>query len=248
MLHDASLEKRVNELNARFDDSTAQEIISSLLNENLLGKSALVSSFGAESAVLLHMASEIRKDIPVLFVDTEFLFPETMEYLRTLAIELNLEDIRRIMPDPGRIASYDPNGDMHKNDPDQCCYLRKTAPLQRALNEFSNWITGRKRYQSGTRRHLPIFELDNVTNRVKVNPLVNWNPEMLKGYMVDHKLPPHPLIAKGYASIGCAPCTTPVREGEDPRAGRWRDSGKEECGIHFVDGKMQRTKIEEAVL
>ena len=245
MLHDASLVKRVDELNARFSDAPAQEVLRVILTENLLGKSALVSSFGAESAILLHLASKIRKDIPVLFVDTEFLFPETMEYLRTLAVELGLEDIRRIMPDPGRVATYDPKGELRVNDPDQCCYLRKTAPLQRVLGEFSNWITGRKRYQSGTRSALQVFELDNVTNRVKVNPLANWDRDALRGYMVEHHLPPHPLVAKGFASIGCAPCTTPVGENEDPRAGRWRGQEKEECGIHFVDGKMVRVMKDE---
>lgn len=248
MLHKGSLEARVADLNLEHENSTSQEILANLLNENLLGKSALVSSFGAESAILLHMVSQIQNDTPVLFVDTEFLFPETMTYLRTLAVELNLQDIRRIMPDPGRIASYDMQGELHKSDPDQCCYLRKTAPLQRALGEFSNWITGRKRYQSGTRSALPIFELDKVTNRIKVNPLAKWDVDALCTYMSDHKLPLHPLVAKGYASIGCAPCTTPVGENEDPRAGRWRDQSKEECGIHFVDGKIQRTINNEVVI
>ncbi len=240
MLHEGSLEKRVSDLNAQFENTSSQDILAVILNDNLLGKSALVSSFGAESAVLLHMVAQIRNDTPVLFVDTEFLFPETMEYLRTLAVELKLQDIRRIMPDPGRVANYDPDGDLHVKDPDQCCYLRKTVPLQRALGEFSNWITGRKRYQSGTRSALQIFELDKVTNRIKVNPLAKYDAETLRAYMNDHNLPPHPLVAKGYASIGCSPCTTPVGENEDPRAGRWRGQDKEECGIHFVNGKMQR--------
>ena len=137
------------------------------------------------------------------------------------------------------IAAQDPDGTLHQYDTDACCALRKTRPLQRALSGFDGWITGRKRYQSGARAALPKFETD-AAGRLKLNPLADWGPEEIRAYVKAHDLPPHPLAAKGYPSIGCAPCTSPVKPGEDPRAGRWRDSNKTECGIHFVNGKAVR--------
>ncbi len=240
MLHSNALANRVEELNAQYANASADVVLRAVLQEKILGKTALVSSFGAESAVLLHMVSQINKDTPILFLDTEFLFPETIEYLGELAVSLDLQDIRRILPDPGRVAVYDKDGSLHERDKDQCCHLRKTLPLNRALGEFSSWITGRKRFQSQSRAELNLFELDSVTNRIKINPLVNYTSEDLRNYMIENNLPFHPLVAKGYPSIGCAPCTTPVEEGEDVRAGRWRDEEKTECGIHFVNGKMVR--------
>ncbi len=241
MLHEGSLHNRVVALNAQYADKSAEEVLGDVLRDNIIGKTALVSSFGAESAVLLHMVSEIKKDTPILFIDTEFLFPETLDYLGELAVQLDLQDIRRIVPDPGRIMVHDKDGTLHERDKDHCCHLRKTLPLNRALGEFSSWITGRKRFQSSERQELPLFELDSVTNRIKINPLINHSVTQIRDYMQRHELPFHPLVKQGYPSIGCAPCTTPVERGEDPRAGRWRDSDKTECGIHFIDGKMVRT-------
>ncbi len=241
MLHNGSLDKRVAALNEQYANASAEDVLGDVLRDNIIGKTALVSSFGAESAVLLHMISRIKSSTPILFIDTEFLFPETIDYLGELAVKLDLQDIRRIVPDPGRIAALDKDGTLHQRDKDHCCHLRKTLPLNRALGEFSSWITGRKRFQSAQRHELPLFELDNITNRIKINPLINYSVIEIRDYMQRHKLPFHPLVKQGYPSIGCAPCTTPVQKGEDPRAGRWRDSDKTECGIHFVDGKMVRT-------
>ncbi|MCL4170656.1 UNVERIFIED_CONTAM: hypothetical protein GTU68_024887, partial [Idotea baltica] len=154
-------------------------------------------------------------------------------YLTELAIQLGIEDVRRIVPDPVRTTIYDPQGKLHQVNTDQCCHLRKTLPLQRALGEFSGWITGRKRFQSTTRAELPFFELDKVTQRIKLNPLIHWKPEDIKDYMQAHELPAHPLVKQGFMSIGCAPCTTRVNADEDARAGRWRGEEKIECGIHF---------------
>lgn len=242
MLHKDALQARVDDLNRRFANADAEAVLKAVLADKILGKTALVSSFGAESAVLLHMVSKVAADTPVLFIDTEFLFPDTLDYLRTLAVQLELTDIRRILPDPGRVAVYDPDGILHQTGKDECCHLRKTLPLNRSLGEFSSWITGRKRFQSATRAELPMFELDKVTNRVKINPLIEFTSVDLRNYMILNNLPPHPLVGKGYPSIGCSPCTTPVKRGEDARAGRWRDEEKVECGIHFADGKMVRLK------
>lgn len=199
---------------------------------------ALVSSFGAESAVLLHMAARLDRAFPVLFIDTEMLFPETLRYQADLAAHLGLTDIRRLRADT-RWA--DPDDTLHQSDPDACCDLRKTAPLTRALKRFSGWVSGRKRFQSGRRAMLPLVEADAATGTLKLNPLADWSPGDIAAYMTTHVLPRHPLVAKGFPSIGCAPCTSRVHQGEDPRAGRWRGSAKDECGIHFHNGKAIRT-------
>jgi phosphoadenosine phosphosulfate reductase len=204
-----------------------------------LPRLALVSSFGAESAVLLHMAAVVDRDLPVLFIDTEMLFTETLVYQADLSERLGLRNVTHIRASD--IAAEDPTGTLHRTDPDACCALRKTRPLAEALSGFDGWITGRKRFQSGTRAALDFFEPEDGTGRIKVNPLAHWAPEDVRTYMDENRLPRHPLVARGYPSIGCAPCTTPVAPGEDPRAGRWRGAAKDECGIHFVDGKPVRT-------
>jgi phosphoadenosine phosphosulfate reductase len=181
----------------------------------------------------------------VLFIDTQMLFPETIAYQQELATKLYLTDIRRLTAPQARLAMDDPDGTLHQVNTDACCALRKTEVLEGALSGFDAWITGRKRYQSGTRADVDFFEAEGET-RLKINPLAHWGREDLQEYMINNRLPRHPLVAKGYPSIGCAPCTSPVAEGEDPRAGRWRGSAKTECGIHFIDGKMVRRKQENA--
>ncbi|HSG57410.1 MAG TPA: phosphoadenylyl-sulfate reductase, partial [Paracoccaceae bacterium] len=196
--------------------------------------------FGAESVALLHMLAVIDRTVPVLFIDTAMLFPETLDYQRQVAERLELSDLRIIRARPVALAAQDPDGLLHQSDPDACCALRKTEPLERALHGFDAWITGRKRFQASTRAALEFFEAD-TDGRLKVNPLAHWDKGDVQDYMINNRLPRHPLVARGYPSIGCAPCTSPVKPGEDERAGRWRGAAKEECGIHFVNGKMVRT-------
>jgi phosphoadenosine phosphosulfate reductase len=194
------------------------------------GKIALVSSFGADSAVLLHMAAGIDKALPVLFIDTGVLFPETLAYRDSLVSRLGLSNLITIGPSPARLAEADPESFLWARDPDRCCHIRKVLPLAEALEGTEAWITGRKRFQSATRASLPLLETDG--DRVKVNPLADWTMADIEAYLEAHALPRHPLVAKSYLSIGCIPCTTPVKPGEDPRSGRWRDKGKVECGLH----------------
>jgi phosphoadenosine phosphosulfate reductase len=234
---DRDLVEKVAELNARYKHHSATAVMEAALND--AGNIALVSSFGAESVVLLHMAALADKMTPVLFVDTELLFTETLVYQQEVSERLGLRNVQVIKADD--IAEKDPYGALRFSDTDACCALRKTVPLQKALAGFDGWITGRKRFQSGTRAALDFFEVEDGTGRIKVNPLAHWAPEDVRAYMTENRLPRHPLVAKGYPSIGCAPCTSPVAEGEDPRAGRWRNQNKEECGIHVVDGKFVRT-------
>jgi phosphoadenosine phosphosulfate reductase len=224
-------------LNARFAHSGAIEVIKAVYRE--IGKVAMVSSFGADSVVLLRLIAQVDRNAPVLFVDTEMLFDETLEYQVRVADMLGLTNVHVIKA--GNTDFHDPAGTLHETDPNACCSLRKTAPLQKALSHYDGWISGRKRHQSGTRARLNMFEVEDNTPRIKVNPLALWSAQDTARFMKDTQLPRHPLVAKGYPSIGCAPCTTPVAEGEDPRAGRWRETEKEECGIHFVNGKMVRT-------
>jgi len=191
---------------------------------------ALVSSFGAESAVLLHLAAGVRRDIPVLFLETGMLFAQTLDYRRQLAARLRLTDVRDLRPSFEDLATADPEGDLWRADTDACCRVRKVLPLDRALSGFDAWITGRKRFHGGSRLALPVVE--TVAGKLKFNPLASWGKAELDGYAAAHDLPAHPLVGAGFPSIGCWPCTAPVESGEDVRAGRWAGSQKTECGIH----------------
>jgi phosphoadenosine phosphosulfate reductase len=191
---------------------------------------ALVSSFGAESAVLLHLAAHVKPDIPVLFLDTGMLFGQTLDYRQQLAAKLGLTDVRDLRPRFEDLAVGDPNADLWKTDTDACCHIRKVIPLDAALGGFSGWLTGRKRFHGGDRMRLPVVEVSE--GKLKFNPLANWSKTDLDAYTAEHALPEHPLVAFGYPSIGCWPCTSPVEEGGDIRSGRWAGSQKTECGIH----------------
>lgn len=226
-------------LSRHYQDLTSLALLAQLIERDFKDELALVSSFGADSAILLHMIARIDPKLPVLFLDTDKLFSETLAFQRSLAETLGLEDVRIIRPDENEVRESDPQGDLYQRDPDACCYLRKTAPLELALAPFKAWITGRKRFQSKARATLPLFEEDG-SERIKINPLSTWTREELKAYGQRYNLPAHPLVAKGYPSIGCEVCTSPVAAGENERAGRWRDSAKSECGIHLVDGKLVR--------
>jgi phosphoadenosine phosphosulfate reductase len=202
-----------------------------LKGRHFAGRTALVTSFGAESAVLLHIVAGIDARTPVIFLETGKLFPETLAYRDLLVERFGLEDVRSVKPDAAALLAADPAGDLWRRDPDLCCRLRKVEPLARALQGFAAWINGRKRYQSEGRRRLPLVE--RAGGRIKLNPLANWEEAEIARYFAAHRPPRHPLEAQGYRSLGCAPCTTPAAGGEDARAGRWRGSEKTECGIHF---------------
>lgn len=225
-----ALKDEARALARRADDLSAVEIVR--LAHGHFGEGlALVSSFGADSAVLLHMVATVDPNIPVLLVDTGKLFPATLAYRDTLVDRLGLRNVRSIHPDPARLSAVDPAGALFLSDTDACCGVRKVEPLARALDGVSAWITGRKRHQAATRAGLKLFEADGP--RIKVNPLAAWTSADVEAWRLAHDLPAHPLVAEGYRSIGCLPCTSPVAAGEDERAGRWRGQGKTECGIHL---------------
>jgi phosphoadenosine phosphosulfate reductase len=195
-------------------------------------KLALVSSFGAESAVLLDIAAKVNPDIPVLFLDTGMLFGQTLDYRKALASQLGLTDVRDLRPHYQDLATTDPEAKLWQTDTDACCNLRKVVPLDLALEDFDGWITGRKRFHGGARLSLPVVE--QAERHVKFNPLANWTKVDLDAYVAEHDLPAHPLVAQGFPSIGCWPCTKPVEDDNDLRGGRWAGSQKTECGIHVA--------------
>lgn len=198
---------------------------------------AVVSSFGAESAVLLHLVAQIDPTVPVLFLNTGKLFGETLRYRDRLQELLGLTDLRAIGPHPASRATLDPDGTLWSRNTAACCNFRKTQPLTQALKGFDAWITGRKRFQTSDRSVMPTIE--TVGERTRINPLAGWTQAQLDAYMIQHHLPAHPLVRDGYMSIGCMACTSRVEPGEDARSGRWRGDDKTECGIHtdtFTDG------------
>ncbi|HEX2886744.1 phosphoadenylyl-sulfate reductase [Vineibacter terrae] len=212
--------------------ASTREFLQAAITDTYRGRIALVSSFGTEAAVLLHLVASIDRATPVLFIDTLKLFPETLRYRDLLTARLGLSDVRTIHPDAARLAQDDPDGDLWRRDPDHCCVIRKVEPLARALAGFDAWINGRKRFQGGARAALSPVE--HADGRIKLNPLADWSVEDIDGYFAVHNLPRHLLEADGFTSIGCMTCSAPTLPGEDRRAGRWRGQGKTECGIHLA--------------
>ena len=220
-------------LNRMFRGASTQDMLEGVIKGNLTGDLTIVSSFGAESAVLLHLVASVDPSLPVLFLDTGKHFAETLAYRDELAARLGL-NLVILTPDPDDLAKKDDTGLRWSYDPDGCCEIRKVRPLEKALANYDASFTGRKSFQSSTRANLPRFEVDtsDTQGRLKINPLIDWDAGQIEAYFIQHDLPRHPLIAQGYPSIGCSPCTTQVAPGEDPRSGRWKGWDKTECGIH----------------
>ena len=234
MAFDTTLERAPNlaaRLDAELRHAHPRTILEAAL-ENFCDKLALVSSFGAESAVLLDLVAKVKPDIPVLFLDTGMLFGQTLDYRKSLAAHLGLKDVRDLRPHYQDLATVDPEAKLWQTDTDACCNLRKVVPLDLALADFGAWITGRKRFHGGARLSLPVVEQSG--RHVKFNPLANWTKADLEAYAEENKLPAHPLVEQGFPSIGCWPCTRPAEDGDDVRAGRWAGSQKNECGIHVA--------------
>jgi phosphoadenosine phosphosulfate reductase len=215
----------------RFTNWRAGDLLDEVINHEFEGRIALVSSFGAESVALLHLVASVDKATPVIFIDTGKIFGSTHRYREEIVARLGLTDVRIARPDPAVLTTQDLDAGLWLRDPDKCCAIRKVAPLSRALSGFDAWISGRKRYQGGLRAALPLVEADG--DRVKINPLAEWTKQEVAAYLGLHNLPEHPLVADGFRSIGCMPCTDRAAEGEDERSGRWRNRGKTECGIHL---------------
>lgn len=225
-------EAMVKELLRDYGHLDGVELLRPLILERFRGRIALVSSFGAESAILLRLVAEIDPSVPVICVDTGKLFGETLRYRDKLIQLLGLTALQVAKPEEERLARLDPEGTLWHREPDLCCAVRKVEPLQRALSGFDAWISGRKRYQSASRTEIPVIEF--ADGRVKINPIAPWSRERIEEAFSHYGLPRHPLEEDGFLSIGCMPCTDRVAPGEDARAGRWAGSGKTECGIHTM--------------
>ena len=216
-----------------------------MIKEEFAGQIALISSFGADAALMLSLVGEVDKNTPVLFLETQKHFPETLDYARELTAQLGLTQVHWLKPDPEIVSRIDPAGDLWSIQPNRCCWMRKVEPLNRAVEALGikALITGRKRYQTAERAEMHTIELDDK-GIFRINPIADWSRERQKMFIAERGLLPHPLVAQGYPSIGCLPCTKPVAEGQDERAGRWahtigiENEQKAECGLHLPTSEV----------
>lgn len=232
-------EHRLERLNAELRDASAQTILRVAMVREWEEKLTYVSSFGAESIAMLSLIAEVDPSLPIVFLETGMHFPQTLDYRDEVIDRLGLTGVRSIPPNETERKILDPKNDLWKTDPDACCDLRKVRPLEPALEGFSAWITGRKRFHGGARLSLPVFEFAN--GRYKINPMANWTQDDVNSLIERRNLPRHPLVGQGYPSIGCWPCTKPAADPSDPRSGRWQGQNKTECGLH-VD-KNERPRV-----
>lgn len=225
----------LQEANRQFQGAHPSQIITWAV-KNFPGSVAISSSFGAESACLLHMATRVQPDIPVLFVNTGFLFPQTLGFKEMLKQSLGLHVVE-FTPKVPHAEWEATRGKLYETDPDGCCAVNKVEPIARAIEGLSCWMSGVRRDQTAYRAGMSYVERkkDGV---YKVSPLAAWSTRQVHEYITEHKLPYHPLWEKGYTSIGCEPCTMVPGDPNDPRSGRWKGQNKKECGIHtFQDQK-----------
>ncbi len=228
----------VERLNAELRGKGPHEIIRVALRE-FGRKLTYVSSFGAESAAMLGLIADVDQGMPIVFIDTGMHFHQTLHYRDTLGQVLGLTDIRTFHPVKDEVKAVDPKGVLNKTDPNACCDVRKVRPLAPALEGFDAWITGRKRFHGGGRTKLPVVEY--FEGRYKINPLADQMPEDLAALVAEKHLPPHPMVAEGYPSIGCWPCTARPLDPTDIRSGRWVGFRKEECGLHLT--RQERPRV-----
>ena len=225
------LKFKINELNGHFKASSPQVILKNCIENLYKKKIVYVCSFGSESAVILHMISEIDKNLPIILINTHFLFNETLKYKDLLLDRLKLKKIIEIFPNKKDIDIYDKSNDLWKENPDKCCEIRKVLPLEKKISKFDAWISGRKSYHKGDRTDLDVFDLNK--KKIIVNPLAKISQKEIDNYFLKFKLPRHPLFEKGYLSIGCVNCTAKPLNKDDLRSGRWVNQTKTECGIHI---------------
>lgn len=235
---DEDVDQRLTRLNDELRDASAQTILRASILREWTSELTYVSSFGAESAVMLALIADVDPDLPIVFLETGMHFPQTLDYKEELIERLGLTNVRDIPPSEEERLAEDPKNTLWKTDPDACCALRKVRPLEPALEGFEAWITGRKRFHGGARMSLPVFE--HAAGRFKVNPLAGWTQEDVQAYFKRRELPRHPLTAQGYPSVGCWPCTKPAEDPNDIRSGRWAGQDKSECGLHIDKNERPR--------
>ncbi len=235
----ADTTERLKRLNEALRTASAETILEATIAREFTGELAYVSSFGAESVVMLALIADVDPGLPVIFIDTGMHFPQTLDHRDEVISTLGLTNVQTILPNATEVEAQDPKRTLWKSDTDACCEVRKVRPLEPALAAYGAWITGRKRFHGGARTQLPVVEF--AGGRFKINPLVAWTPADVEAYIAARGLPQHALIAQEFPSIGCWPCTKPAAKGADPRAGRWAGQTKTECGLHVE--KKERPRV-----
>ena len=225
----------IDNVNNILNGKSTKEGIKLLIEDIFLDKISYVCSFGAESAIILDMISKIKKDFPIVFINTLKLFQETIDYKNYLKESLGLKNIIEIQPETNELKYKDKNNDLWKTDTDKCCELRKVKPLNQALKNYDAWFSGRKSYHSDVRQENTMVELHD--DKYIVSPLLNWKRVDIENYFLAHDLKRHPLVFQSYLSIGCTHCTSKTIDANDVRSGRWANSEKTECGIHNLKAK-----------
>lgn len=220
---------QLQQFNETFESASPQEIIAWSW-ETFGPDMAATSSFQTQSLPLLHMIAQAAPEMPIFFLDTGFHFPETLLFRDRLIDDWGL-NVRTLTTLMGHADFYQRHGELHRSNPDLCCYINKVEPLQQAKAGLAAWLTGVRRDQTEARRNTPILARER-SGQCKVCPMATWTDRDVWRYIHQHDLPVHPLLSQGYMSIGCAPCTRPVGAGEDARSGRWANQSKTECGLH----------------
>ena len=231
--------KKIQSLNNLFEKKSSFSILSHSIQNLFSKKIAYVCSFGAESGVILHMISCIDKELPIIFLNTQKLFRETIDYRNKIIRHLSLKNVKEVFPNKKELESNDPKGLLWKKDPDLCCKLRKVEPLILNLKRYDAWISGRKSFQNHERASKSL--IDAQEGKIIISPLINWSQKQINEYFLANDLPRHPLIQDGYLSIGCENCTVKTSNNSNPRSGRWSGTGKTECGIHFSKNSTEKT-------
>ncbi|MFT3997451.1 MAG: phosphoadenylyl-sulfate reductase [Asticcacaulis sp.] len=231
LVADTPEHEHARQLSAKYEGWNAESILRDAIEHAFEGRIAMTSSFGADAAALLHLVAKIDRTTPVIFLDTDRHFFQTLQYRDELVEKLGLTNLTNLRPAIEDVRALDPKNTLFQSDPDACCDFRKTKPLAAVTKDYAAWISGRKRHQASTRTNLSLVEFDGRT--FKVNPLANWSAQDVTDYIRANGLPEHPLVEQGYPSIGCFTCTKPVEEGQDARSGRWAGQDKTECGIHL---------------
>jgi phosphoadenosine phosphosulfate reductase len=229
-------------LNTSFEEAQPADVLSWALEESGLEEIAIASAFQTEGTVVIHMATRIRPDVPILFLETGFQFAETLAFKQQLTerLGLNVRDLVGGYPNDRQEAEF--GARLFESNPELCCEINKVKPMFEALRALDAWITSVRRDSSPTRATTPIverYDLEAGNPIVKVNPMANWTKPQVWRYLKEHDLPHNPLYDLGYSSIGCAPCTRLRFAGEPERAGRWAGIAKWECGIHVIESANQ---------
>lgn len=221
---------KIEQFSKEFETKTPQEIIEWAV-DRFSPRMAMSSSFQTQSMPLLHMVAQITSEVPIFFLDTGYHFWETLEFREKISAEWKLKIVDLYRDSRWDIFAHQNTRSMPVEDPNLCCYLHKVEPMQNALKGYKAWISGIRRDQTTVRAKAHFLELQE-DGLLKINPMLNWTKADVNHYIEEYQLPQHPLLKKGYRSVGCAPCTIAIGVNDNERAGRWAGREKLECGLH----------------